>query len=212
MKRAGFTPTPCSCRTRAASSCTASLPPLSPMASDPDSVSLTDLLPTLRWKLCLGLQQTHHSFSRASSCQLFNNVFQPLTPEKSQLPYTQFRRCLLFKVLMQRPDKRGHRPPQLVNQQSEHLKTKKHKHSPALRDGTVPAPVTWNLPGYLEMGVSELSLHLLWMSCLFSFVFEAKVSHSTNKIGSLCYWIYDSSYAWLGIAFYFCVPVLGQFR
>lgn len=83
-----------------------------------------------------------HSFSRASCCQLFNNVFQPLTPEKSQLPYTQFRRCLLFKVLMQRSDKRGRRPSQLVNQQSEDLKTKKHKDSPALRDGTVPTPVT----------------------------------------------------------------------
>lgn len=62
--------------------------------------------------------QTCHYVSAASCCQLFNNVFQPLTLEKSQLPCTQFRRCLLFRVLMQTADKRVLRPSELLYPQS----------------------------------------------------------------------------------------------
>ena len=128
------------CWTRAEFHWITSLPPLPSTASNPDSVS--NVGPHQAMRPLPGSSQTHCYFIRASCSQLFINVFQPLTREKSQLPYTQFRICLLFRILMWRPDKRGLRPPQLVNPRSEDLKTKKHKHSHARRGGAVPAPVT----------------------------------------------------------------------
>lgn len=105
--------------------------------------------------------RTRHCFSRASCRQLFNNVPQSLTPEKLQLPCSQFRRRLLFRILMQTSDKRGLRPSELVNQQS--LRIEKGEAQGQTR------PDRWqgasschrHLTRYLEMGVHILFVLLL---------------------------------------------------
>lgn len=115
VNRAGDTPTPClrlgTSSLRIASSLSLPRPPRRQrLYHEPSSCPELRTPPrSLR---------TRHCFSRASCRQLFNNVPQSLTPEKLQLPCSQFRRRLLFRILMQSSDKKGLRPSELVNQQS----------------------------------------------------------------------------------------------
>lgn len=79
---------------------TSSLLLLPPTASNPDSVSLTRVFPPRNERPAWVLTDSP-LFQQGLLWPAFSNVFQPLTPKKSQLPYIQLRRCLLFRILMQ---------------------------------------------------------------------------------------------------------------